>query len=184
MSLKKHLELRAEETREMTVGQAEQPASEDPSGSLQWERTGNVLEKSNRQGRSLGPRCRAAAHQGWFILRTTEAIKGSECGGGRSSRRDSGIPETNYYEWKDPESPSLFQNLSKIWVWGDFLKISIYLILTRGYVYWFEREREREKHWCEREILIGRLLYVPRQGSNPQRKLCPDREWNLQPFGV
>ena len=37
-------------------------------------------------------------------------------------------------------------------------------VCARTYIY---REREREKHVCERETLIGCLLYTPRLGIEP-----------------
>ena len=54
-----------------------------------------------------------------------------------------------------------------------------------------ERGREREKHQCETETLTICLLYALRLGIlHAQARdgthnvgMCPDREWNPQPFG-
>ena len=39
--------------------------------------------------------------------------------------------------------------------------------------------REGEKHWCEREALIGCLLYVPLQGLKHNLGMYPDQGLNL-----
>ena len=35
---------------------------------------------------------------------------------------------------------------------------------------------------CERETLIGCLLFAPTLGPGPQPRMCPDRESNRQHF--
>ena len=56
------------------------------------------------------------------------------------------------------------------------LKKKIKTILTQGYVYWFEREREnREKLWCETETLICCFPYTPWLGIKPATSLCMGR---------
>ena len=47
----------------------------------------------------------------------------------------------------------------------------IFFILTQGYVYCFFLEGE--KHQCERETLIGCLLYAPDKVSNQQLRHVP-----------
>ena len=44
-----------------------------------------------------------------------------------------------------------------------------------------EREREREKHWRERETLIGCL---PHGDQTRNLGMCLDQGLNPQPFGV
>ena len=57
----------------------------------------------------------------------------------------------------------------------------MYLFLERGK----GREKEREKHPCVRETLMGCLLYVPQLGIEPQPSyVCPEQELNPQHFGV
>ena len=55
-----------------------------------------------------------------------------------------------------------------------YVNILQFLTLTRGYLYWFfrERRRERENHQCEREISIGWLLYPPWLGIEPSTFWC------------
>ena len=48
-----------------------------------------------------------------------------------------------------------------------------WFVLTQRYVYWFEREREREKHQCERETSMGFSHMCPDQGSNSQPRHVP-----------
>ena len=48
-----------------------------------------------------------------------------------------------------------------------FLKSS-----PKNVFYWFEREREREKHCCERETSIGCLSYAPQPGMEPATQVC------------
>ena len=50
-----------------------------------------------------------------------------------------------------------------------FLKDFIYLIFREG---GREGERDREKQWCEKEKLVGYLLYAPWWGPNPQCQAC------------
>ena len=49
-----------------------------------------------------------------------------------------------------------------------FFKDFIYVFRERRR----EGEREEEKHQCERETLIGCLLYAPRQGTKPATQAC------------
>ena len=52
----------------------------------------------------------------------------------------------------------------------------IYLFLEREE----GREKEREKHWCEREILNNCLSYVPRPGMEPATQPCAlTRNWTI-----
>ena len=48
-------------------------------------------------------------------------------------------------------------------------KLVFIFSLTRGYAFIDFRQREEgeEKHRCEREILLGCLLYAPRPGIKP-----------------
>ena len=47
------------------------------------------------------------------------------------------------------------------------------------------REREGEKHWCERETSIGCLSYAPRLRTKPTIKACtPHRACAPQPFSL
>ena len=46
------------------------------------------------------------------------------------------------------------------------------------------RERARKKHQCEREILMCCLLCTPTSDGTHNLGMCPDREFNLQHFGV
>ena len=64
-----------------------------------------------------------------------------------------------------------------------------FLILTRGYVYWFQRERgrgkERERMGGEREKHQSIAAPTYRDWDPTYHlSMCPDRESNLQPFGV
>ena len=47
-----------------------------------------------------------------------------------------------------------------------------------------EEVRDRGKHWCEREILIGYLPCAPPQELKPQPRYVPRPGTTLQPFGV
>ena len=48
-----------------------------------------------------------------------------------------------------------------------------------------EREKEREKYWCEKETLISCLPYMPpHMAWTHSLGMCPDWEFNLQPAGV
>ena len=73
----------------------------------------------------------------------------------------------------------------------------LYFILTQVHFFFIaskererEKGREREKHWCNREALIGCLPRMPGpeitlnsdQGWTHNPGMCPDLEWNLQPF--
>ena len=51
--------------------------------------------------------------------------------------------------------------------------ISFLKVLTQGYVVTDMRERERERHQCEREILVSCLLYIPQLGIELQPKYVP-----------
>ena len=45
-------------------------------------------------------------------------------------------------------------------------------------------EREGETHWCERETLIGCLLYALSQGLTHSPGMCPDQEPNRWPLSL
>ena len=70
-----------------------------------------------------------------------------------------------------------------------FIILLVFLILTWGYIYWFQRERdggrerEREKHWCERNI--DRLLstHVLTRDWICSLGMCLDRISSLWTFG-
>ena len=55
-----------------------------------------------------------------------------------------------------------------------------YLFLERGE----DRGKEREKHWCARETLIGCLLHSPTGDLAQNPDMCPDWELNQWPFGL
>ena len=59
-------------------------------------------------------------------------------------------------------------------------------ILSQGHFFiaFREREKDREKHQCERETSIGCLSYTPQQGIEPQPRYVPRLESNPQPFSL
>ena len=59
-----------------------------------------------------------------------------------------------------------------------------FLILTWGYIYCFERQRDRERTMMWK-TLISCLLYLPWTGDQTCKLgMCPDWEPNPWPFGV
>lgn len=95
MSLKRHLEHRAEETGGVTGSQAEHPACEDG-----WGRTGNVVgEEKSPAGRGEARAWpQGAGRPRLLILRTTGGHGGLCAWGWRKQGKGLGAPETNDYE--------------------------------------------------------------------------------------
>ena len=62
----------------------------------------------------------------------------------------------------------------------------IFLLLSeRGREKGRERETEREKHWCERETVIGcLLLFTPTWDRTQNLSMCPEQELNLWSLGL
>ena len=60
------------------------------------------------------------------------------------------------------------------------LFIYLFIYRSRGR----KGEREGEKHWCERETLIGCILYALSQGLTHSPGMCPDQEPNRWPLSL
>ena len=101
------------------------------------------------------------------------------------------------YLWNISETPIIYQGLwKKNWKCNSKQENIIFCFHNRFYKNSFksspedmfidfrERGREREKHWCEKETLIGCLPYTPQPKSNPQPfslRVDSPTNWATQP---
>ena len=67
-----------------------------------------------------------------------------------------------------------------------YSQISTYFLFLKRFYLFILRERakggEGEKHWCVGYTLIGCLSYAPNWDPVCNPGMCPDQEWNQQPF--